>query len=206
MGATEPSPPITILPAGEADAPEIARIVNWAVAHSAANFSYDPEPAADYAAQWRETHAMYPWYVALADDAPRAPKHSATPEFAGAPGRSLVGYCRASKWKTRAAYAWTCETSIYIDPAYHGRGVGRALYQRLIRTLAAQGYRRLIGSVTVPNPASERLHESFGFVRVGHYPQMGWKFGRWHDVAYFELSLGDDAPPGEIRPVAMVDA
>ncbi|MDX2197383.1 MAG: GNAT family N-acetyltransferase [Phycisphaerae bacterium] len=196
MGATEPSPPITILPAIETDAPEIARIVNWAVAHSAANFSYDPEPAADYAAQWRETHAMYPWYVAIADS---ADSRAASP-------RPLIGYCRASKWKTRAAYAWTCETSIYIDPAYHGRGVGRALYQRLIRTLAAQGYRRLIGGVTVPNPASERLHESLGFVRVAHYPQLGWKFGRWHDVAYFELSLGDDAPPGEIRPVAMVEA
>lgn len=177
---------ITIRKAAEADLPGVVRIINWAIAHSAANFSCQPESVADFVAEWRDTHAAYPWYVATESN-------------------ELIGYTRTSKWKGRCAYAWAAETSIYLDPAWHRKGVGRALYQRLIRTMSAQGYRSLLGGVTIPNPASERLHESLGFRRVAHLVRMGWKFNRWHDVVYYELTLGGDGPPTDIKPVAEAD-
>ena len=169
-----------------ADVPAIVDIINWAVANTPANFSYEPYTVETFAKDWQTDHAMYPWYVAT-------------------DGERVAGYCRGLRFRPRSAYAWTAELSIYIHPEFHGRGVGKLLYTRLIRTLTAQGYRRLLGSVTIPNAASERLHESFGFRRAAHFDRQGWKFGRWHDVCYFELSMGGDATPGAIRPVREVD-
>ena len=90
-------------------------------------------------------------------------------------------------------------------PGHHRRGVGKALYDRLLSTLRAQGYRTLLGGITVPNPASVRLHESFGFRRVALLERVGWKFGTWHDVGYWELLLrDDDKAPTDLKPVAEV--
>jgi phosphinothricin acetyltransferase len=87
----------------------------------------------------------------------------------------------------------------------HGRGVGAALYGRFIPTVREQGYALLLAGITLPNPASERLHEKVGFVRCGTYHRVGWKFGAWHDVGYWELHLGDQREaPRPVRGVADV--
>jgi phosphinothricin acetyltransferase len=130
---------------------------------------------------------MFPWVVAADDDG------------------ALVGFAKASPWKGRCAYDWTAETTVYVHPDHHGRGLGRELYRRLVSILEAQGYQTLLGGITVPNPASVRLHESLGFRRVALLEQVGWKFGRWHDVGYWELRLqGDETPPTAIKPVGDV--
>jgi phosphinothricin acetyltransferase len=166
---------------------DIARILaisNWAAANTAANFAVEPETLESWQAEWDYGHRMFPWLVAV--------------DRAG----TVAGFAKASPWKGRCAYHWTAETSIYVDHQRHGQGIGTALYQRLIETLRAQGYQTLLAGITVPNPASIALHEHFGFRRVAMLERVGWKFGRWHDVGYWELRLQEaDAPPPAIRAV-----
>ena len=84
------------------------------------------------------------------------------------------------------------EVTVYVHHAHFGKGIGKAIYGRLIEILKAQGYRTLLGGITQPNEASVRLHESFGFKRVAMFERIGWKFDQWHDVGYWQLILSDD--------------
>ncbi len=170
--------------AAEADLPAIVEISNRAAATTAANFAVEPEPLDSWRRDWNATRKKFPWLVAAGRDG------------------TVIGFAKASPWKGRCAYNWTAETTIYVRPEHHGRGVGRALYERLISMVRAQGYRTLLGGITVPNPASIGLHESFGFRRVALLERVGWKFGAWHDVGYWELHLQQNRDaPGEIRDV-----
>ena len=128
----------------------------------------------------------------------RIEKYAATHQFLVAEdGGEVVGYAYACDWAARAAYAWSVETSVYVDGAHHGRGVGRALYEELFARLRAQGFRVAVAGVTLPNPASIGLHESLGFEPIGSLRDIGWKQGAWHDVGYWQLYL---QPPGEDEP------
>jgi phosphinothricin acetyltransferase len=166
------------------DLPAILAISNWAAENTAANFAAEPETLESWQRDWRETHEMFPWLVSTDADG------------------ALMGFAKASPWKGRCAYGWTAETTVYVNPEHHGQGAGKALYERLIAVLKAQGYCTLLGGITVPNPPSVRLHEALGFRRVALLEQVGWKFGTWHDVGYWELKLQDEATaPTDIRPV-----
>jgi phosphinothricin acetyltransferase len=103
----------------------------------------------------------------------------------------ILGYAYAGQWRTRAAYQWSTEVSVYLDPSAHGRGIGTSLYRVLLDLLRVQGYRMALGGVTLPNAASVALHEKLGFEPVATYRQVGFKFGAWHDVAWWQLDLGD---------------
>lgn len=114
-------------------------------------------------------------------------------------GGVVVGYAYAHAFASRPAYRWAAETSIYLDRKHRGRGLGRELYVALLDRLAEQGYRRAFGGITLPNDASVGLHRSMGFDPCGVYHRVGWKFGSWHDVAWFQRDLGDPtAPPAEL--------
>lgn len=129
---------------------------------------------------------LYPWLVA-------------------AEGDELLGYAYAGAFRARPAYRYAVETSVYVARAAQGRGIGRRLYGALIRTLEAQGFAQAIGAVTLPNPASVRLHESLGFVAAGIYRQIGYKMGAWHDVGLWQRALGPAAnPPREPIPFAEI--
>ena len=104
-------------------------------------------------------------------------------------GGAVVGYAYSRKFRDRAAYDTTCETSIYVDAGAHGRGTGKALYRRLIELLEASPARLAVGGMTEPNPASVALHESLGFTRVGTFEGVGVKFDRPWDVTWFQRSL-----------------
>jgi len=183
------SGPMPIRLASAADLPAILEISNWAALNTPANFAVEPESLADWQRSWSETRERFPWLVAVEA------------------GDRVVGFAKASSWKGRCAYHWTAETTVYVHPDHHGRGLGRALYARLIELLAAQGYRTLLGGITVPNEASVRLHESFGFRKVALLERVGWKFGQWHDVGYWELVLGEPSEaPKAIRPVSELTA
>jgi phosphinothricin acetyltransferase len=110
---------------------------------------------------------------------------------------AVIGYAYASRFHPRAAYRWACEVSVYLEPASRGKGVGRALYDVLLPHLAERGYRAAIGGITLPNPASERLHEALGFEPVGTYRRIGYKLGAWHDVHWTQktLATGEGEPP-----------
>lgn len=116
----------------------------------------------------------------------------------------VAGYAYAGRFSGRPAYDWSVETSIYMAEPARGRGLGRALYAALLAVLDAQGYRQAMAGIALPNPASIRVHEAAGFTPVGVYRAAGWKFGAWHDVGWWQRSLGaSDAAP---EPPVALDA
>lgn len=116
----------------------------------------------------------------------------------------VVGFSYAGSFRERTAYQWTCETSIYIAPTHHRRGLGRLLYGTLFDLLAQRGYRTLMAGITVPNAASIGLHEACGFTLVGSFPYNGFKAGEWREVAWMTRRIGDSdsQPPRLIGPPA----
>ncbi len=173
--------------ARERDLPRVVEISNWAAAHTAANFATEPEPLEEWLALFRRTSHVHPWLVAETADG------------------SVAGFAKSSQHKPRQAYAWSAEVSVYIDPAFHARGVGGALYAALIPQLRAQGYVTVLAGIVVGHAASERLHAKLGFRRVATFERVGWKLGAFHDVGYWQLHLRPaDAAPSPLRGVLEV--
>jgi len=112
----------------------------------------------------------------------------------------VVGYAYASRFRDRAAYRWATEVTCYVREGHRGRGIGHELYAVLLEMLVWLGYVTAHAGITLPNPASVRLHESFGFEPVGAYRRVGYKCGTWHDVGTWQLELrAPDAEPAEPR-------
>src|SRR5262245_942405 len=177
-------PAPTLRLAAAPDFPAIAALTNEFIRTTPTHFGYEEVTAAELQQLSRAHETRYPWLVAAADGA-------------------FAGYAKASGWRSRAAYDWTAETTIYLGAAHRGRGLGRLLYGRLIAVLKAQGFRSLIGGITLPNDASVALHEALGFAASGVVRDAGWKPGRWHDVGLRQLRLRADATPAApLQPVA----
>ena len=169
------------------DAAACARIYEPYVRDTVVSFELEPPTAAQVAARIAAALARHAWLVLEGD------------------GR-VVGYAYGSAFNARAAYDWTTSVSVYIEPGRRRTGAGRALYTALLDRLAARGYRMALAGVALPNEASVGLHTAMGFEPVGTYRRVGWKLGRWHDVARYQRPLGDptdDAPPE--RPGGTVD-
>jgi phosphinothricin acetyltransferase len=107
---------------------------------------------------------------------------------------SVVGYAYGSQHRERSAYRWSVETSVYVDSSVHRQGVGRALYNLLLSDLANKGFCQAYAGTTLPNDSSVKLHTAMGFTPIGVFRSVGWKFGRWHDVAWFQRTLRDGPP------------
>jgi phosphinothricin acetyltransferase len=118
-----------------------------------------------------------------------------TPWLVCAEGPTVWGYAYAGPFRARPAYQWTAETTVYVAEDHRGKGVARALYTALLAGLRLLGYRRVYAGIALPNPASVRTHETLGFAPVGVFAGAGYKLGRWHDVGFWQLSLGDEAAP-----------
>ena len=101
----------------------------------------------------------------------------------------IKGYAYARKWKTRSAYRFSVESSIYLQPDFIGKGAGRILYEALISELRNLSLHTVIGGIALPNESSVALHERLGFIKVGHFKEVGCKFDQWIDVGYWELLL-----------------
>ena len=105
-------------------------------------------------------------------------------------GDEVVGYALSTRFKTRPAYSSSVETSVYLDPQHTGKGVGLELYATLLEQLQDhESVHRAYGGVALPNPGSVVLHEKLGFVRVGSYHEVGFKFGKYWDVDWFEKDV-----------------
>jgi phosphinothricin acetyltransferase len=133
-------------------------------------FEYDVPSLVDFTKRINNIQKKYPWLVCEIDG-------------------NIVGYAYASPFHERAAYDWSVDFSIYINPKYHGKRIGKALYFALVEVLKLQGYCNAYALVTLPNVKSEGIHESFGFKSVGVCKKVGYKFGEWRDVKWFELEL-----------------
>jgi phosphinothricin acetyltransferase len=114
----------------------------------------------------------------------------------------VAGYAYGSEHHPRTAYRWSADVTVYVDAAYHRRGIGQALYRALFEVLARQGYCVACAGITLPNQASVGLHESLGFVPVGVYRRIGFKHGQWWDVGWWQLQLLEQGSgaPAEPRP------
>ena len=126
-----------------------------------------------------------PWLLSHPEDGPHRLMVARLP----APEPTILGYATSSAFRPKAAYATSVETTVYLAPGAGGRGVGTLLYGALFDALVGEDLHRAYAGVTLPNEASLRLHERFGFRQVGLYEQVGRKFGAYHDVAWLEKRL-----------------
>ena len=153
-----------------ADAGAIAAIYNHHVVNTVVTFEETPVDEATMRSRIADIDSSHAWFVAVAD------------------GR-VGGYAYASAWRARSAYRKSVETTVYVDGGMTGRGLGRALYDALLRELAQRGFHCAMGGIALPNAASVALHERMGFAKVAHFREVGWKLGRWIDVGYWQRML-----------------
>jgi phosphinothricin acetyltransferase len=116
----------------------------------------------------------------------------------------ICGYAYASAHRSRKAYQWATESSVYVAPEARRQGVARTLYEALFGLLAAQGFVTVYSGITMPNDASVAFHQSMGFVHVGTYHNVGFKCGQWHDVSWLEKEL-QTLPKEPVEPVSLAD-
>ena len=159
-----------IRPCVPSDATTVCAIYNPYVRETVITFEEEPVSESEMAGRIRDVTGDWPWLVAADADA-------------------VVGYAYATPWKTRSAYRFAVESTVYVARDALGRGIGSRLYEALIGSLRDRGAHCVIGGVALPNPASVALHERFGFRKLAHFEEVGWKLGRWVDVAYWELIL-----------------
>lgn len=153
------------------DAASIANIYNHYVKNTAISFETEIVSPEEIASRIREvTDAGLPWVVCERDG-------------------QVVGYAYASKWKGRCAYRYSVESSVYVAADHTGQGVGTELYAALLERLRGGTTHVVIGGIALPNEGSQALHERFGFRKVAHFEQVGFKFERWIDVGYWQLTL-----------------
>lgn len=152
------------------------------VTDTAANFELVPPTVEEFRGRVEDVIQSHPWFVFESEG-------------------NVLGYAYGSKHRARPAYQWTSEVSIYVKPSAQGLGIGKALYRRLLETLRELGYRVALGGISLPNVASVALHESMGFVPVGVYRNVGFKFGEWHDTGWWQIDLAPEssAPAGPPR-------
>ena len=101
----------------------------------------------------------------------------------------IIGYAYANRWKERSAYRHSVEVSVYVDHTLHKKGWGTVLYRALFDELRNRDIHLAIGGITLPNEASIALHEKFGMEKVAHFRGIGYKFGEWRDVGYWQKNL-----------------
>ena len=174
-----PSAPMMIRDVREGDAAAVAAIYGHHVLHGTAAYDTEPPSVDDTLAKIRRiTSPGWPFIIAEQDGAP-------------------AGYAYVTQFRDRAAYAWTCETSVYVHPEWQGRGVGKALLRELCDKAEAFGFRQIVGVIGGAEPASIALHASCGFEEVGRLRAAGWKHGRWLDNVYMQraLGMGSSEPP-----------
>jgi L-amino acid N-acyltransferase YncA len=163
-------------PASLADIPAITAIYDHAVRHGTASFELEPPTEAEMTRRMQAIlDGKFPYLAAEIDG-------------------KLAGYAYASLYRTRPAYRFTVEDSVYIAPDMHRRGIGKALLERLIEECTARGYRQMIAVIgDSDQAASIGVHKACGFEPAGNLKSIGWKFGKWLDTPLMQRVLGDGA-------------
>ena len=161
-----------------ADARAIAAIYAHYVHRTAITFVAEAPTTADFVS--RISDPRYPFLVAENND-------------------RVVGFAYASMFRTKAAYRWDVEFSIYLAPGIEGQGIGSQLMEKLLEAVEKQGYLNAYSCITMPNDRSVNLHKKFGFEELGRFPSSGYKMGQWHDVIWMGKNLarpeGDPEEP-----------
>ncbi len=165
-----------------ADVPAMLEIYLPYVNETAITFEIDPPTLNDFQQRFSDTVTDFPWLVCEQNG-------------------KIAGYAYATSFRTRKAYRWSVESTVYVDQDLRGKGIGIALYQELILRLRAMGVVNVIGGISLPNDASVSLHEKLGFIQVAQLKNIGFKLGKWWDVGYWQLELQTPSlNPSELRP------
>lgn len=171
MSAVREEPQIVIRDADPvADAPACAAIYAPYVTETTITFEEDAPTAMDFTERITTAQVKHLWLVGVVDGV-------------------IVGYAYAGTYRPRAAYRWSCETSVYLDRDRRGFGQGRVLYRALLDRLAEMGFRTAVAGATLRNDASERMHAALGFEPIGVFRRVGFKFDRWCDVTWVQRDL-----------------
>jgi L-amino acid N-acyltransferase YncA len=161
---------LAIRSAGTEDAHAIAEIYRPIVESTAISFEETAPDDAQMARRIAETTAAYPWLLAESNGA-------------------VFGYAYAGRHRERSAYRYSVDVSVYLAEEARGRGIGSALYAELFKQLQQRGFHRAFAGIALPNEASIALHRRFGFELVGVYKEVGRKFDRWIDVAWWQRAV-----------------
>lgn len=159
-----------IRPIEAKDAATCCDIYNHYIEHTIITFEEVPIDAGEMRHRIDTITASYPWLVF--ED-----------------GDGIAGYAYAGPWKMRHAYRFSSESTVYLAPDRHARGIGTELYEALLPALREKSVRAVMAGIALPNDASIALHEKVGFEKVAHFREVGRKFERWIDVAYWECVL-----------------
>lgn len=169
---------LIIRPAAPADAEALLSIYRHYVLNTAITFEYDVPSAAEFRSRVEHTLEKYPYLVAQR-------------------GENILGYAYASALRTRAAYGWCVELSVYVDRQHKGEGIGRKLYEALEEALGEMGVTNLYACIAYPEQEDEfltcdsvRFHERMGFVQNGLFRLCGYKFERWYHMVWMEKLIG----------------
>jgi len=161
-----------IRPVTEDDAPALREIYAPYVERTAISFEIEPPTVEEFAKRIGKVRNGWAWLVAEADN-------------------QCIGYAYGSVHRDRPAYRWSVETTVYVSERHQRRGIATDLYGALLPILADQGFCNAFAGIALPNAASQSLHLKVGFQPIGIFRAVGRKFGRWHDVAWFQRRLRD---------------
>ncbi len=148
----------------------IVDILNYYVKNDACIFQVEPYTFDEIEKKFEIIQATYPIFIEEKDN-------------------KVIGFSYGARWCDKPAYAKSVETTIYIHPDYLHAGIGEPLYRKLIETLTQMNFHLLVAGMTMPNLGSQRLHEKLGFERVGEFKEAGMKFGKWHNVGFWQMVI-----------------
>ena len=148
----------------------IVDILNYYVKNDACIFQVEPYTFDEIEKKFEIIQATYPIFIEEKDN-------------------KVAAFAYGARWRDKPAYAKSVETTIYIHPDYLHAGIGEPLYRKLIETLTQMNFHLLVAGMTMPNLGSQRLHEKLGFERVGEFKEAGMKFGKWHNVGFWQMVI-----------------
>lgn len=154
----------------ESDAGEVLEIYKPYVLNTIISFEYEVPTHEEYLQRIKTNTADYPWLVCSLND-------------------KIIGYAYAGKHRYRTAYQWSPESTVYMAPGMHGKGIARILYETLFSLLRLQGHFNVFAGIGLPNEKSVGFHRALGFEEIGIFKKIGYKHGNWHDTQWFQLEL-----------------
>ncbi len=152
------------------DLQSIVDILNYYVKNDACIFQVEPYTFDEIEKKLEIIQATYPIFIEEKDN-------------------KVIGFAYGARWRDKPAYAKSVETTIYVHPDYLHAGIGEPLYRKLIETLTQMNFHLLVAGMTMPNLGSQRLHEKLGFEKVGEFKEAGMKFGKWHNVGFWQMVI-----------------
>ena len=167
--------------AKETDAQRVLEIYSPFVLNTAISFETKVPSLSEIKDRITETLTKFPYLIYESDD-------------------QVVGYAYAGAHRSRCAYGWSVESSVYVDPRFHGRKIGSKLCRALFDLLKTQQIVNIYACIALPNEASVRLHESLGFKAIGRFEDVGFKLGKWWDVGWWQLQIQKPREPGAVLP------